>query len=74
MGDPDARLVRRLDREPSFERATCTRSLCPDGTLFEVVRLDKMAGAEQPTDAELNTWIAGFPIEPLQGGKVSHND
>ena len=20
---------------------------------------------EQPTDAELNTWIAGFPIEPL---------
>ena len=69
-GDPDAQLVRRLDREPSFEEATCTRSLCPDGTLFEIVRLDKIAvGAEQPTDAELNTWIAGFPIEPLQGGQ-----
>ncbi len=75
MGDPDAQLVRRRDREPSFEKATCTRSLCPDGTLFEVVRLDKIGeGGEQPTDAELNTWIAGFPIEPLQGGKVSHND
>jgi hypothetical protein len=69
-GDVDAPPVRRRDREPSFEKATCTRALCPDGTLFEVVRLDKIAvGAEQPTDAELNTWIAGFPIEPLQGGQ-----
>ena len=67
MEDPDAPMVRNLDREPSFENATCTRSLCPDGTLWEVVRLDKMSeGSEQPTDAELNTWIAGFPIEPLQ--------
>jgi hypothetical protein len=39
----------------------------PDGTLFEVVRLDKMIeGGEQPTDEELNTWIRGFPIEPPQ--------
>ncbi|MGA7409033.1 MAG: hypothetical protein WBW33_01025 [Bryobacteraceae bacterium] len=52
------------------QEATCTRSLCPDGTLWEVVRLDKIGeGGEQPTDAELNTWIAGFPIEPLQGGQ-----
>ncbi len=41
---------------PSFEEATCTRSLCPDRTLFEVVRLDKISeGGEQPTYAELNT-------------------
>jgi hypothetical protein len=67
MGDPDAQLVRRRDREPSFEKATCNRSLCPDGTLWEVVRLDKICeGGEQPTDEELNTWIRGFPIEPLQ--------
>ena len=66
MGDPDAPLVRRLDRKPGFEKATCKRTLCPDGTLWEVVRLDKMnEGGEQPTEAELNTWIAGFPIEPL---------
>jgi hypothetical protein len=69
MGDVDAPVVRRRDREPSFEKATCTRSLCPDGTLFllEVVRLDKIGeGGEQPTDEELNTWIRDFPIEPLQ--------
>jgi hypothetical protein len=67
MGNVDAPVVRRRDRQTSFEKATCTRSLCPDGTLWEVVRLDKMSeGGEQPTDAELNTWIAGFPIEPLR--------
>ena len=58
-----------------FEHATCTRSLCPDGTLWEVVRLDKTAeGAEQPTDAELNSWIAGFPIEPLAASTIYHED
>ena len=58
--------MRRRDREPSFEKATCKRTLCPDGTLWEVVRLDKIGeDGEQPTDAELNRWIAGFPIEPL---------
>ncbi len=67
MEDPDAPMVRNLNREPSFEKATCKRSLCPDGTLWEVVRLDKIGeDGEQPTDAELNTWIAGFPIEPLR--------
>ncbi len=64
MGDVDAPAVRRREREPSVENATCKRTLCPDGTLWEVVRLDKIG--EQPTDAELNTWIAGFPIEPLR--------
>jgi hypothetical protein len=67
MVDPDAPVVRRRDREPSFEKASCKRSLCPDGTLFEVVRLDKIGeDGEQPTEAELNMWIAGFPIEPLR--------
>ena len=67
MKDPDAPAVRRPDREPSFERATCTRSLCPEGTLWEVVRLDKIGeDGEQPTDVELNRWIASRPIEPLR--------
>jgi hypothetical protein len=67
MLDPDAPAVRRSDREPNFERATCKRTLCPDGTLWEVVRLDKIGeDGEQPTDAELNTWIASFPIQPLR--------
>ncbi len=60
--DPDAPVTRSLGREPSFEEATCTRSLCPDGTLWEVIRLDNISA--QPTDAELSTWVAGFPIEP----------
>jgi hypothetical protein len=61
--DPDAPVIRR----PTFKGATCTRSLCPDNTLWEVVRLDKIGeGAEQPTDAELSTWVAGFPIAPLR--------
>jgi hypothetical protein len=64
--DPDKPAVRRRDREPSFEKATCKRSLCPDGTLWEVVRLDNGEGGEQPTDEELNRWIASFPIEPLR--------
>jgi hypothetical protein len=61
--DPDAPVTRRL----GFKGATCTRSLCPDGTPWEVVRLDKTCnGGAQPTDAELSTWVAGFPIEPLR--------
>ena len=67
MEDPDAPPVRRRDRKPSFEKATCKRTLCPDGTLWEVVRLDKIGeDGEQPTEAELDSWIAGFPIEPLR--------
>jgi hypothetical protein len=67
MEDPDAPAVRRRDREPSFEKATCRRTLCPDGTLFEVVRLDKIGeNGEQPTEEELNRWIARLPIEPLR--------
>jgi hypothetical protein len=73
--DPDAPAARRLGHDMSFENATCTRSLCPDGTLSEVVRLDKMSeDDEQPTDAELNTWIAGFPIEPLATSSTYHED
>ncbi len=30
--DVDAPVVRRLDREPSFEQATCTGSPCPAGS------------------------------------------
>jgi hypothetical protein len=67
MKDPDAPAVRRPGRGWSFKRATCTRSLCPDGTLWEVVHLDKIGeDGDQPTDEELNRWIAGFPIKPLR--------
>jgi hypothetical protein len=34
-------VVMRVDRKPSLEGATCTRTLCPDGTLMQVVHLDQ---------------------------------
>jgi len=33
--------VRRLDRDPSPEAVECNRTLCPDGSLIEVVWLDR---------------------------------
>lgn len=43
-----------------FAVAKCVRYYCPDGTLFEVVRLDRIREALTPT--ELDRWIETFPI------------
>ena len=60
-------VVIRVDRKPSLEGATCTRTLCPDGTLMEVVRLDQSRpGREELTDEELERWIETFPIIRLR--------
>jgi hypothetical protein len=56
-------IVRPMDRQASLDGATCMRTLLPGGTVSEVVRLDKSGNGRQPTDAELDTWIATFPIE-----------
>ena len=56
-------IVRRMDREPGLEGATCHRTLFPNGTLSEIVRLDKSSGGCEPTEDELDRWIARFPIE-----------
>jgi ribosome-binding factor A len=67
--DPRKRLcivVSRVDRTPSLEDATCTRTLCHDGTLMEVVRLDQSRpGREELTDEELERWIETIPIDRL---------
>ena len=56
-------VVTRVDRKPSLEGATCTRTLCPDGTLMQVVHLDQSRpGREELTDEELERWIETFPI------------
>jgi hypothetical protein len=34
-------VVRCIDREPSLENAECSRTLCPNGTLLVMVRLDR---------------------------------
>ena len=62
-------VVRRLDSPPSLQGATCTRTLMPDGTLYELVRLDRShpdsAGA---TDEEIEEFIANVPIAIVAAG------
>ena len=54
-------VVRRLDREPGLEQATCRRTLWPNGTLFESVYLGA-SGSDGFTDEEFERWIESFPI------------
>jgi hypothetical protein len=57
-------VVRTRDRTTSLENATCTRTLWPDGTLLEMVRLDEsIEGHDELTPEQLEEWIAGFPVE-----------
>jgi hypothetical protein len=62
-------IVRRMDRKVGLDGATCTRTLLPGGIVSEVVRLDKGSGVCEPTDHELDAWVAGFPIE-LPDGRI----
>jgi hypothetical protein len=55
------RIVVRAGERASLDGATCQRSLCPDGTLFELVRLDHcLAGHDELTSAELDRFICEF--------------
>jgi hypothetical protein len=45
-------VVRRLDRNPSFENAEFSRTLWPDRTLMEMVHLDLRAALGQPAFPE----------------------
>jgi hypothetical protein len=55
----------RLDRIPGFEGATCRRMLWPDGTLSENEVLGTSSDGREPTEEELDQWVATFPIEPF---------
>jgi hypothetical protein len=60
-------VVTRVDRKPSLEGATCTRTLCPDGTVMEVVYLyQSRPGREELTDEALERWMETFPIVRLR--------
>jgi hypothetical protein len=60
-------VVMRVDRKPSLEGATCTRTLCPNGTIMQVIHLDQSRpGREELTDEELERWIETFPIVRLR--------
>jgi len=55
-----------LDREPSLEGAECTRTLCPDGTLSEMVRFDRCRPGREPLSEEaLDRFVESFPVTSL---------
>jgi hypothetical protein len=53
-------VLRRLDGTSSLENAGCTRTLCPNGTLIEMVRLDRCRGNGVPRGA----WVRGSEFLP----------
>ena len=48
---------------PGLEGSTSTRTLLPGGMVSEIVRLDKGSEGREPTEDELDAWVATFPIE-----------
>ncbi len=58
-------IVRRMDRKAGLAGAICIRRLLPGGAVSEVVRLDKGSGGAEPSEEELDRWIARFPIEQI---------
>lgn len=53
----------RIGREESLENATCSRTIWPNGTLFEMVRLNgSKEGRGRLSDEELDRWVESFPI------------
>jgi len=55
-------IVRRLDGEPGLENASCQRTLCPDGTVFELIRLDRSSGRTAFPSEEFEAWVERFPV------------
>lgn len=50
--------IARLQQDTS-----CKRSLCADGSVVEVIRLDQSTGGTAFTENEPDAWIERFPIE-----------
>ena len=49
--------------KPSLGDATCKRTVCPDGTLLEMVRLNNHdEGPAELTGEELDRWVESFPV------------
>ena len=55
-----------LDGEPGLENAECTRTPCPNGTLLEMVRLDRCRpGRERLSEEALDRFVESFPVRSL---------
>lgn len=55
------------EKTTSLKDAKCKRTLCPDGTVSELVELfGSNEGPDSVTAEELDQWVATFPIEVLR--------
>src|SRR5580658_9464814 len=54
--------MRRLDRKPGLENATCKRTLWPNGTVLEMVWLNRHDDRPgEPPAEELDRWVDYLP-------------
>jgi hypothetical protein len=53
-----------MDHDLSLATSTCSRTLCGDGTLLEVVKLDGIRG--DLSEEALDQFVSGFPVNILQ--------
>ena len=66
-------MVRGTGTRPRLEDATCTRSLCADGTILEVVRIMKHNNVRGDLTAEqLDQWVETFPVLDLRRKNTGH--
>ncbi len=63
-------VVGRIGPEEGLQNATCKRTLCANGSLVEVVRLN--GSADGLTAEDLDRFVESFPMEPV-GGHVSRS-
>jgi hypothetical protein len=56
-------IVADMDHDLSLATSTCSRTLCGDGTLMELVNLDGIGG--ELSDEALDRFVASFPIQML---------
>jgi hypothetical protein len=54
-------------RELDLANSSCQRTLCADGTVCESITLAASNDCSVVTDAELDDWIAAFPIRVPDG-------
>jgi hypothetical protein len=52
-------------RTPDLEQSTCRRTLWPNGIVAKTVELGTGSNGREVTGDELDSWIAGFPVETL---------
>ncbi len=57
-------VIKMAGARPCLEDATCKRMLYSDGTLLEMVQINKHnEGPDELTDEELDRWVESFPIQ-----------